>query len=244
VGRPRDKQEGNRSEHLEVEKILAYIADKLEGEEAYEADSHLAECRGCRERAHRFFELRTDFARLWDSWSVTNIKAETLQARLIEGIGAAGITKALRARAEEWIKNISHRTEAALDVTLSSTERAARVVQSGLKGMFQPSSFLIFSSVESAVRLWGGSGRNTIAVETVDAPWVRVTVDPEAGRVAVQAELTPEPWPLVALVPNEKRGAYIQEFSRPEGADYLLAEFDDIEDGNYLLLMETASQLP
>ena len=230
-------------QHLTIEEILAYVANRLTEEESFAVENHLAECQECVTTVHHYHIIRERFDELWDSWTARRHAEELLRAHVLEALYSAEIKPKLRERAIAWANRISEKTEAALNIVIDAPRKAARVFQEGLEVFFKTKAALHFSPIPEPTRVAGDreEAKIIIAVEVDGPPWVKVWVDPSLRRVTVQAEILEKPWPLVMLVPKGKGKAEVEDFRRPVDVDFLLAEFAEVTDGEYFLCLESPS---
>jgi hypothetical protein len=97
---------------------------------------------------------------------------------------------------------------------------------------------LVFRPVAIPVRVRGEGKLQSAAVESSERPHARITADPGLRRVTVQIDVSDPPWPLAILVPEDVDDLQAAEFRQVEGEDFLIAAFEDLDDGDYTLLLE------
>jgi len=239
AGKVCDRQGVINMKHLTIEEILAYIAGNISEEESFRVDHHLADCRECVGRVHAYGRMRENFDDLWESWTVKDHAREMLKAHIIASAASAKIAPELRKRLSLWLKHIGEKTEAALDIVMDSSRRTANILQESMEGLVRPGGARSFELVPSPVRTLGTGETGSISLEARLPAWIRVTVDPAARKIAVQGPGSEETLPLAILVPQKRGEALVEEFRRPEDADFILAEFEDLPDGEYFLLLES-----
>lgn len=239
--------------HLTEEQKLGYIANRLDEEASFAVDEHLATCPQCAGGVRASRMLRHDFDRIWDAWTARSHGQAYREARITGILEEAAKTAppALRERIQRWSRRIQGGVggaiEAALNLILDTSRKTAQVISEGLEGLGGAGSHWQFAPVPSmATRGPAGpigdpeeAAPAKITVKAEGPPWAEVRVDARIGKVSVLLELQEEPWPLLLLQPKETEQApWIGEFRRPEGMNFLLAEFEEVPGGEYLLLIE------
>lgn len=243
--------------HLTQEQKLGYIANRLDEEASFVADEHLATCPQCAGSVRALRTLRHNFDQVWDALTAASHAQAYWRDRLaatLKDAAEEAPTPALRERIQRWLDRVHGKAgaaaEVALNLILDSSRKVAQVASEGLEGLRQAGSALRFELVPSVAtgRPGGVIGEPTeaapdkITVKAERPPWAEVRVDSRIGKVSVLLELQKEPWPLVLLQPKEtEQVPMIGEFRRPEGMGFLLAEFEEVPGGEYLLLMEPLS---
>lgn len=247
--------------HLTQEQKLAYISGRLDEEVSFAVDEHLATCSQCAGSIRALRILRHDFDRIWDRiWDGWTAKAHgqayreaRLAAALIKAAEKTAQTPALRKRIQRWLgrvrEGVEAAAEAALHLVLDSPRKTAQVISEGMEELRRAGSRWQFEPVPSVATEgpFGGpeeAAPSKIAVKAEGPPWFQVNVDVQAGKVSVLLELQEEPWPLLLLQPTRAdQDPIIGEFRRPEEMDFLLAEFEGVPEGEYLLLMEPLEEI-
>jgi len=225
--------------HLKTEEILAYVAGKMAEKKAFEVNIHLATCEECAKRVKAHYYIKDHFDTLWDTWTAKRHAEEYWQARVGEALKEAEIPPRLGERVKDWLGKISQKADVAIGVVIDASQRMAEVVQEGFEALRRPDIVLEFSSLPAPVLILGEEPEEgTIKVEAKGPPWTAITVEPTAQKITVQMEVSDEPWPLLLLFPKMEGKVFISEFSHPEGTDYLLAEFEDVPDGEFTLVVE------
>ena len=122
---------------------------------------------------------------------------------------------------------------------MDSSRKTAKVLKEGIDGLVRPGGAKSFELVPAPIRTHGEAEAGAISLEAYVPLWVRVTVDPAARKIAIQGPVREGPLPLAILIPQAKTGAIVEEFRRLEDTDFILAEFEDLPDGEYFLLLES-----
>ena len=230
--------------HLTQEQSLNYISGQMDEETSFEVDQHLAACNRCVDRVRALRMLRSDFDTIWDSWTAKSHAEAYINARVKEALSqTAEVTDSpeMQLRVLDLLKGLPQKTESALGIVMDTAKKTAHVFQEGLEGLFRPEAFFRFSPVPvtaTGIRVLGEREKAAITVKTSGPPWKQVTIDPSIRKVTVRADMVPKPWPLVLLVPKRTGMASIKEFRQPEGEEFLLAEFEELSDDEYVLLLE------
>lgn len=226
-------------QHLTFDDILAYAAGTLPQGKIPRIEAHLIACGECAGKVDDHIVIRERFDDLWDSWTAKRHAQAALRSYFLDALSQAEVDPGLRDRAIAWAKRIPEKTEAVLGVLMDASHKAARLFHEGLEELARPGALLRFSWVSLPTLTLGDREKTSIAMEAHGPPRVKITIDSSVRRVTVQSELVDAPWPLVIIVPKRKGKAVITEFEHPEGTDYLLAEFKDVADGEYILFLES-----
>jgi len=225
--------------HLSLNQIRIYLSDELSLEDRLDIETHIAECLHCARRVHALYSARINFEELWDSWTLSSHAAEFQTLRISETIKNTSIRDSLRSRVKHWSWNIQNGVEIALGLTVDASKGLAEIIQDGLDFLGPEIDAGSFTPQPSPVTIQGDvDSSHLIAVETGGPPWTRVTTDPALRRVVVQLQGSQKPWPLIALVARDGSWAEVDAFRDVEGESFLLAEFDDIPSGDFLLIIE------
>lgn len=226
-------------EHLDSETLCAYVAQNLAEEDAFAADCHLGTCPDCARRVKAHYALKGNFDALWDSWTAREHGRELAQSRIEEAmrmaLAAAEQTRPdLAGRIGGWFSAFGKKTAAAFTVSLDSARQKAEILGQQL------AEAAVLDFIPAPAGITGAEQfPAAITVETRQGPHIEVTADLAARAVSVCAAMPGhKPWPLVFLIPKAGGPAIIREFHRPLETETLLAEFEDVADGEYLLLLE------
>ncbi len=229
-----------KDEHPSFEQILGYVSGRMTDEESFALETHIATCPDCARRAKAHFFIKQHVDDLWGSWTATRHAEEFVRARLRETLVRGDLRPGVRERLSAWVDEVPARLAAALDLAIDTARRTARVASGALEGLRPTEGFLEFLPAPAPVRVRGQAESAALAVEAVGPPRARVTVDPVAQRVLVRMEFTESPWPLVILIPQGEGKVVVSEFRHLADTRQLLAEFEDMPPGEYLLLLEKA----
>jgi hypothetical protein len=227
-------------DHLNADQIRAYVADEMAYNECLADEIHLATCETCSRRVNALFSIKGNFEQIWNTWTAKKHAEEFQVAHLRRALHQANVTETMRQRLAWWVGNMTDLVETAVGISLDASERAVSVVQEGwefLQGRKSPG----FSPVPVPLAIAGeGDPRTWIALETARPPWTKVTIDPVIGRILVQSKVRTVPPPLIALVAKDYDWAAVTSFRTVEGEQFVLAEFEDIPSGEFVLLIEKA----
>jgi hypothetical protein len=221
-----------------MNEVLAYVAGKTKEENSYKFELHLAECSECARRVNIYYNMKENFDKIWDSWTGSDAAAEVEQTHILESISGAEVEPGLSKRFTDWKKNIRQKTLSVVGIRFNASRKKASVFKEGLEGFLKLAA-LTYTKVKPPVEILGAVEEGTISIESRVPYEVKVTIDPSARRIVVQGPVSKDPLPMVVLVPKKEWKAYVEEFRRPEEADYILAEFEEIPDGEYYLLLES-----
>jgi len=225
--------------HLSLKMIKTYLLDQVSYEDRLEIETHIAECPQCADRVHSLHSAMAHFDDLWDSWTLSEHVAEFEAFRITETIRNIKMNDSLRSRVDHWANTIHNGVEVALGLTIDASKRLAEVIQDGLDFLNPEIDAGSFIPIPSPVSIQGGADQSRwITVEAGGPPWTRVIADPNVGRIVVQLRDSKKPWPLVALVARDGTWSAVDVFRDIEGEAFLLAEFDDIPSGDFLVIIE------
>lgn len=225
-------------DHLAPDRIAAYVAGELGEEEAFYLETHLASCPECARgvRAYRFVSEHSDF--LLGSWSAKQASHLAFHRGLCDALSTVALPAEMLDRLTTWAEDIVTRTRAVLRITLESAKKNAGIIEDEWGTMRLSGHTPAFQPAPAPIRVRGDHEPRATAVESLGEPYTRITADPGLGRIAVQLGITDPPWPLAVLVPVTAGNLQTAVFRRVEGEDYLIATFEDLEDGEYALLLE------
>jgi hypothetical protein len=230
-------------DHLTTEDVRSYLREDVDEKKLLAMDSHLAECSDCMTWVRREFLLRKDFDELWRTWTAREHAEEIKRARLEEATARTGIAGETGRQLSALLEDLSGNVAAILRILLDSSRKSAEVLPSHLPDILSHiSTPLAFAPVTSPVQILGAEEADSVIVEAEGPPRLRVTVDPLARRISIQGEIMDEPWPLAVLLPADTGRAMVEALRNPEGTDYLLAEFEEVGDGEYFLILHLPSR--
>lgn len=227
--------------HLEAKQIVAYAAGVMEDAQAREIETHLAGCRECSGRVKAHYFIRERFDELWTTWTAKSHAEDFLRGCALRCLGKADLAPGLKVRLEGFLSGAVRKFDGALRVLLDTAGRRAELIQEGLAPLCRPGGLFDFSPVPVPARIRGEGEPPPAAVETDGSPHVKVTADPFARKLTVRMEAVEPPWPLILLIPRDdgEAGAMVGEFRPVEGTDFILAEFEDLPSGEFILLLKT-----
>lgn len=228
-------------EHPSEERLLSYADASLSEDEQRTVEEHIAECAECTQLARQ--SLR--FEKLWGLSAREHgdvVRRAALEAALAaeEARAAPG----LRERLSTWRSRWAGLAETAASIALESAQKGTQVVAEGLESLTRPgSAWQLAPATGGAIRGTGEGGesallttslsttssRARLAVQGGDAPEVTVRIDgvPESVR------------PLVVLLSTDSaHQVRLTQAERPEGTSYLIARFEDLPVGTYVVAVE------
>ncbi len=230
-----------RSEHPGEDTLLAYAESTLSDAEQQSVEEHVAECAGCARLARQSFRF-TQLADLSAEEHGDFVRRAAMENGL--SLAEAGAGPDLEERLAEWRTRWAGLAEAAASVALSAVDRGTRVVADGVAGLTRPGSgWQLASATAGAIRgdasphdsallstpVLATGERARLAVLGGDEPEVTVRIDGIRG----------DRRPLVLLVSIDgAQPPRLETAERAAGADYLLARFDAIPIGTYLVAIE------
>ena len=233
------------------EDLFDYFRAMLPEAREFVIEEHLADCRQCTDRARQMRLLNY----LWDHWSPASHEANYLQA-----VVAVTLQKAQagtgdphwRERLSQWRENWAGQSNAALRVLSEQAGNVSQIITEGLEAITLSSSGWRLapstgSRVRGAVRTRGKAkpAPATVVVTPLQHP-ARIEVKAEPGSIDVSLfDLPPDQAaPLVLLIATQgDSDPIVKEPMKEEGAEGLIARYENVAPGEYLLVFEPTSQL-
>jgi hypothetical protein len=235
--------------HIAGEVLADYSQRRLSEADELTVEAHLADCAECSGVA-RGALLVSD---VWDAWSAEAHGAAYLASRLAQAIRQVQQTTAdsgWQARLGSWAEQWTGRVEAAVRVVMEAPERASRVVTEGLEGLSRPGTGWQFAVVPVPMptrgpRAGGAPPGPTIALAE-GAAQARVAVGGARREIVVRLDRpAADRPPLVLLVPVAGDGEARLAVPAPQaGTPYLIARFDDVAPGEYVVAFEPLPNVP
>ena len=239
-------------QHVDTFEILAYVSGKMGEEESARMEIHCAECEACAKKVSAHFMIRDHFDTVFDSWTAEAhgqaLAAEQLADALDQAASAEG-SDALRERIRTWVATVQARAGVALTVAVDTTRHAAKIVRENMdllnpltiEPALRPSIVRTRGAVATRGErhVHGKTAQDKILVEIPGDPSVSVSMDPLKNCVRVASEMLEKPWPLVLLIPQGEGRPQVKEFRLSLDKTSLMAEFENVESGEYLLVIES-----
>lgn len=218
-------------EHRTEEELLLFVTEQATEEEAADVAAHLAECEACFWRVRGLRYLRDNLDSFLDSWGpeeYARLCRETAMVATCDGVTSAG-TK------------IQKFVEVAITFAIDCVKKTARAITSN------PSTGYQFPMLDTAAGV-GSPDAHMSSLDTGPDSVIVREIFHEGRRIGqltvdvVKQSLHMKYWPgeggstayLVLRPKREELGGPITvEFGAVIGADYLLAEFADLQDGEY-----------
>ncbi|GEM_PF-1404066 len=234
------------AECITPDDLVGYFEGMLSEDRRGLIETHFADCDACTELARRWHT----FSEVFDSWTVRAHGEAYLGAAVERAIQKAQEQErvpALRERLTRWREDWRSRAEAAVRVIFESPGKAARVVTEGLETVIRPGGLWQFDLAPASVKVLGATRTRG---HRKAAPTVALAQGTSQARVAVtsaisEIEVRVDEWPagqdppLVLLVPTQEEGApRVQEPKRLPGTQSLIARFENVEAGDYLVAFE------
>lgn len=229
--------------HLDPAELADYFAGLLSEDRESSIEGHFAECQHCTTQARRFHS----FNQVWDRWTAQAHGEASWRAVLGKALHVtAKAHPHWRERLRHWRTHWAGKAEAAVRVVMEAPGKTSHVVTEGLEALVRAGGRWQFGRAPGLVPTRGGQlhGPATPSPATVAlAPgkskaWVAVSGEDE---VSVRVEEWPagQPAPLVLLIPTVGTGELqAQELKKTRGATYLIARFEDIPPGEYVVAFE------
>jgi hypothetical protein len=236
--------------HIEADELLSYFEARFSDARAAVIEEHLADCVHCTQLAREVHA----FHLLW-SWTAETHQEAVLREALVGALDVAGSTAAgsqWQSRLVHWRHRWTGFAETAARVVIETSAQAARSVATGLDALTRPGSAWHLAPVAATAAVRGGappdSGTTLLTAEAANQARVRVAVEAgESGRVVVRLDgLSPNTQhPLVVLVVKTQTAqprVLVAETERLPGTDSLIARFERLSAGDYLLAVEPIAQ--
>ena len=225
-------------DHLSPERIAAYVEGKLEEELVFHLETHMESCPECA-RSVRTYRFISEYAALlFGSWSAKKASKLAYHRGLGDALRNAALPDELSERLRIWAENFINQTRSIMRITLGQAKKRAAIIEDEWAALGISVQTSVFQPAPVRIRVRGDYEPRGTAVESIDGPKTRVTADPDLGRITVTMESIDPPWPLVILVPESAGTLQAAEFRSNEGEDSLIAIFEDLEDDEYILLLE------
>lgn len=229
--------------HLDEENIIAYISDKLSEGDSFRLETHLADCDKCAEKVYHYNMIRENFDEIWDSLSLQNLVKDALEIQLLESLVNTTIEPHLSNRIYRWINNFHQKTGHLLSIVVNTSKKTAEMVEEGFRGLTETFQIPAFAPLGEAVRVSGsGMPDDTKHVKRIGPKDEEIDAFFSSKKIVIniRPQILKKPWPLVWLLPIKKGTSLIKESYRPEGANFLTAEFifDENIDTKYDILLE------
>lgn len=237
--------------HYTLEALAEYVEMQLADEDALVLEEHLADCARCADLARTAHLLTAAF----DGWTAQAHGAAFLAAQLQRAVATVqrqAASAPWHDRLATWVERWAGTAEVAVRVVFEGAGQASRVVTEGLEPLTRPGTSWQFSLATAATPTRGLPGRGatpprpTVAVAALGgAAQARVAVSGERRDVVIRLDALPatQAPPLVLLVPlagdAEPR---VTAPARQPGVEYLIARFDNVPIGSYLVAFEPVAQ--
>lgn len=224
--------------HIDWETIGSYGKKRMTEQEMAAVDEHLARCQECVNRVWAHEYVQDHFDQVWEDFSSGRLFKELRADRRIAAADGEPLELELIARARALVTDLKGRAAAVLKIALNVRRKTAQVLDEGLELLGLDRAALSFAPVAAPVRVRGEEPIWTVAFQAQGPPRVQVMADPVTQRISIQIWLIEPPWPLAVLHSTATDERLVAEFQHPEGADYLLAEFDELPSGEFSLTWE------
>jgi hypothetical protein len=228
--------------HIEPEDMADYFAGLLPEEQEEDIEEHFAGCDECTAHARRFHV----FSQVWKSWTAKAHGEAYWRAMMDEALQQVAAQQPVwRERLQRWREQCEGKARAVVRVVMEQAGAAARIVTEGLEALLQPEEAWRFALEPVPVRVRGpvrtrGQAPAVVALAPGVSP-ARIAVSSAAHTVQVRVDHWPteKPPPLVLLIPATERGTpRIAELKRQPDVVSLIAQFEQVEPGEYLVAFE------
>jgi len=215
------------------EEIDSYIWEELPEERGIEISEHLSVCKECQRLSQK--EFRTKL--ILESWTAKAHGGAYWQKRLSEALESTlelAKTPDLKNRLKEWARESNGKIGGAIQIILGGIEEMGKVLT-----LF-PQRFLVPQAVQfSRVAVVRGAGKEPEVIKVIskDKPGIQVLTDLVNRKVVVQIEESQKSPPLIILSPKEGK-PFLTEPKKVEGTNFYTAIFENIPDGEYILIFE------
>ena len=230
-------------EHLTQEKALEYISGKLDEEQLFEIDEHLATCTRCVARVRALRMLRANFDEIWDSLSVENLARDALETRLLESLMQSDVKQEILQRAQSWVKSFYQTSQMVIGLAVDISKKTVSILQDVTEEMSTWGQIPRYVPVGQPVRVLGEGADEDTLEERRSPSGEKIDIYYTDGTV--QLKITPlsfeSPPPLLWLLPKSGGPSIIIETQHPIETEYLVAEFsiEELADLNdYIIFLE------
>ena len=232
--------------HLTVDELDEYFEGELGEEQEEKLEEHLAECSECTEQARKMYILTHALSQ----WTARAHGEAYARVALVEGMRQAEarvVTDATwRERIRRWRERRDAAAEEVVRVVMGAAGTASSVVSAGLEAIARPATGAVLTHAavrtRGSVRRRGGDAEAPTSVAvTPGRLQASVQVREEGRLVVVTVDDLPEDDapPLVLLVAiAEETDPVVKELESEPGAERLIARFEDLVPGDYLVAFE------
>ncbi len=228
--------------HIDTKRIVSYVSGAMDEESSFDLEMHIANCRECAKRVQVQYHIREHFDEVWDAHVKNPGWAYAAESALSHAIDQ-NQPEEIRNRLKAWHETLWKKAKSVLSLAIDTGRKSYEVFNEGFLPHFVPS--VNFVPEQAAIRTRGAPlplkdvrRRAAVDTEKVGGAEVEIQVGERKQTVSVNLPLLPEPWPLIMLISKEHAEPRIQKLQRPEGKNFLVARFDAIPRGEYILMVE------
>ncbi len=223
------------ADHPTYELMLSYVTNRMDATARPDFEAHLADCESCLQDVFQFCQLQNNFEQVWMHVAPSFAAEESLAELLTPAVPLVGEHSAFVERLEAWRKKLAALSEIGIasvvdvknNLVSSFQTRLDELQQLGLPGEQELTSEFLGVAGNTGFKMKSLS--QSFEIEDVGQVSLQTFVQTAARKISVKAPLIPGPWPQAVLhtldAPFEREAG----FRNPPGADFLLAEFDDID---------------
>jgi len=229
--------------HLDAAELADYFAGLLPEDRESSLEAHFAECQHCTTQARRFHS----FSPVWNRWTAQAHGEAFQRAVLVNALQVTAQTHPhWQERLQHWRTHWAGKAEAAVRVVMEAPGKTSHIVTEGLEALMRAGGRWQFARAPVQVPTRGGQIRGqampspaTIALASGKSKaWVAVSGEDEVS-VRVEEWPTGKPPPLVLLLSTGGLGdLQVQELTKARGATYLIARFEKVPPGEYVVAFE------
>lgn len=222
--------------HIAPEQTADYFGGKLSNEEAWRIEQHLLHCDECTRTARRMYALQE----LLENWAPHTYAQAYLSEKKKAALQVIEPThKPWRERLQRWGREQS---AAALRVAIGTHGKVVELITEVSEALVTPGGGFTLD-LQPLLTRGGGGGQPKMLSAQTRINQRKLSVEVRGGQRTVEVRL--ERWPLqrtpplVLLFPiGEQAEVQIQELQRSAEQEDLLARFENIAPGDYVLAVE------
>lgn len=235
--------------HLTIEDLVDYFDKGVSADLEERIEIHIARCDDCAERARRAHAL----CGTWANWNAKSHRQALRRAMVEKSLAEAGSQSQehipeWKRRLERWREVSAGLAEGVVEIVMSPARDATRIITEGMEALIRPGAGWRFSpqAAYPVVRGVGGE-RRPCKIAVAENPEgmrasVKIEEPPRAGReIVVYMDRPPRArdLPIVLLISTVgDPGREIRIRQMEPQAVGLLARFEDVPDGDYILAIE------
>jgi anti-sigma factor RsiW len=229
--------------HLSLDELLNYFSPDALPEKQDAVEQHLAVCDACAQLGRQVYTSTL----LVDRWSKggarLNAAPQILYPALLALIDETA-DATWKERLKNWAERWRGRAEGVLRIVWGAGASSPVILTEGLEATLRPQALWHFE-LQQAPSLTPVRGTSTPAAPpiaiAIGTPGAKVAISGEAEEIEIRIDNIPPgiSCPLVLLCPVTQRALpRVRELRKVPGTSYLIARFEGVGRGDYLVALE------